>query len=72
MLNKDFRQAVMFALDRAAYQAQTVGEEAKTKALRNMLVPPTFVSADGEDFGQMVKKRLGRLWYGMARCRFVR
>lgn len=58
MLNKDFRQAVMFALDRAAYQAQTVGEEAKTKALRNMLVPPTFVSADGEDFGQMVKKDL--------------
>lgn len=39
VLNKNFRQAVNFALDRTAYSAQSNGEEAASKTLRNTLVP---------------------------------
>lgn len=56
--NKDFRQAVTFGFDRAAYNAQTAGEEAKEKALRNTLVPPAFVQISGEDFGKTVESEL--------------
>ncbi|EHI69143.1 peptide ABC transporter substrate-binding protein [Streptococcus ictaluri] len=59
--NKDFRQAVMFGFDRAAFQAQKFGEDAKTKALRNMLVPPSFVTVGDENFGDVVEKELSTL-----------
>lgn len=38
VLNKNFRQAVNFALDRTAHSAQSNGEEAASKTLRNTLV----------------------------------
>lgn len=58
MNNKDFRQAVTFGFDRASYNAQGNGEEAKDKALRNTLVPPAFVQIDGKDFGDTVEADL--------------
>lgn len=66
--NKDFRQAVTFAFDRASWNSQVAGEEAKDKALRNTLVPPTFVQIDGKDFGDTVTKdleTLGDEWQGV-------
>ncbi|HER1171411.1 TPA: peptide ABC transporter substrate-binding protein [Streptococcus pyogenes] len=59
--NKDFRQAIQFAFDRASFQAQTAGQDAKTKALRNMLVPPTFVTVGESDFGSEVEKEMAKL-----------
>ncbi|MTV75648.1 peptide ABC transporter ATP-binding protein, partial [Streptococcus pneumoniae] len=44
VLNKNFRQAINFAYDRTSYGAQTQGEDGATKILRNLVVPPTFVS----------------------------
>lgn len=61
LLNKDFRQALTFAFDRAAYNSQNVGEEAKEKALRNTLVPPTFVSVGEKSYGDVVKEELSGL-----------
>ncbi len=58
ILNKDFRQAVTFAFDRAAWNSQAVGEEASTKALRNLFVPPEFVSTNGTEFGDLVTEEL--------------
>lgn len=59
--NKDFRQAVTFAFDRASWNSQSVGEEGKDKSLRNTLVPPTFVQVGGKDFGDVVKTDLDAL-----------
>lgn len=56
--NKKFRQAIMFGFDRATYMAQTHGEDFKNEAIRNTMVPPTFVSVDGEPFGNRVAKYL--------------
>ena len=58
MNNKDFRQAVSFAFDRASWNAQVNGEEAKEKALRNTLVPPAFVQIEGKEFGESVTAEL--------------
>lgn len=58
LLNKDFRQAIAFGFDRAAYASQVNGKEGATKILRNTFVPPTFVQADGKSFGDMVKEKL--------------
>ncbi|MGT2926527.1 peptide ABC transporter substrate-binding protein [Streptococcus cuniculipharyngis] len=58
ILNKDFRQAINFALDRTAYSSQLAGEDAATKSLRNMLVPPTFVTSGEKTFGDLVKEQL--------------
>ena len=58
ILNKDFRQAITFAFDRAAWNSQAVGEEASTKALRNLFVPPAFVSTNGTEFGDLVTEEL--------------
>jgi len=57
-LNKNFRQAVNFALDRTAYSAQSNGEEAASKTLRNTLVPPTFVQVGDKTFGEVVASKL--------------
>lgn len=56
--NKDFRQALTFAFDRQNYMAQNVGEDAANKPLRNLSVPPTFVSSGEEDFGDLVTKEM--------------
>ncbi|MGT2888598.1 peptide ABC transporter substrate-binding protein [Streptococcus didelphis] len=58
ILNKDFRQAIAFGFNRMSYQAQTAGQDAANKALRNILVPPTFVQTKKEDFGKLVEKDL--------------
>ena len=58
VLNKNFRQAVNFALDRTAYSAQSNGEEAASKTLRNTLVPPIFVQVGDKTFGEVVASKL--------------
>ena len=58
LLNKDFRQAIAFGFDRTAYASQVNGESGATKLLRNLFVPPTFVQADGKNFGELVKEKL--------------
>lgn len=68
VLNKNFRQAVNFALDRTAYSAQSNGEEAASKTLRNTLVPPTFVQVGDKTFGEVVASKLvnyGTEWAGI-------
>lgn len=60
-LNKNFRKAIQFAFDRPAYQAQSVGEANAKNALRNTLVPPVFIVADGKDFGQLVHAELMKI-----------
>ncbi len=58
LLNKDFRRAIAFGFDRQTYLAQNVGKDASDKALRNMIVPDTFVSAGGKNFGQLTEEKL--------------
>jgi len=58
LLNKDFRQALSFGFDRTAYASQVNGASGATKLLRNLFVPPTFVQADGKNFGELVKEKL--------------
>ena len=58
LLNKDFRQSIAFGIDRTAYTSQINGESGATKLLRNLFVPPTFVQADGKNFGDLVKEKL--------------
>lgn len=58
-----------FALDRTSYSAQSNGKEAATKTLRSLLVPPTFVQANGKDFGTLVEQKLataGDEWKGVS------
>ena len=68
VLNKNFRQAINFALDRTAYSAQSNGEEAAKNTLRNTLVPPTFVQVGDKTFGEKVASKLvnyGTEWANM-------
>ena len=68
LLNKDFRQAIAFGFDRTAYASQLNGQTGASKILRNIFVPPTFVQADGKNFGDMVKEKLvtyGDEWKGV-------
>lgn len=68
ILNKNFRQALNFAIDRTAYSAQSNGEEAASKTLRNTLVPPTFVQIGDKTFGEVTASKLvnyGSEWSGI-------
>ncbi|WP_061588738.1 peptide ABC transporter substrate-binding protein [Streptococcus oralis] len=68
ILNKNFRQAINFGIDRTAYSAQSNGEEAASKTLRNTLVPPTFVQVGDETFGEVTASKLvnyGTEWSGI-------
>ena len=56
--NKNFRQAINFALDRTSLSAQSNGEEGASKNLRTLLVPPTFVQVNNKDFGTVVEEKL--------------
>ena len=58
VLNKNFRQAFNYAYNRTAYGAQSQGEEGATKIIRNLVVPPTFVSINGKDFGDVVSEKM--------------
>jgi len=67
--NKNFRQALNFALDRTSYSAQANGKEGASRTLRTLLVPPTFVQANGKDFGTLVEEKLaatGDEWKGVS------
>lgn len=46
--NANFRRAILFALDRGAYNACTDGEEVKYNALRNTYTPGGFVMTEEE------------------------
>lgn len=46
MLNNHFRLALSMSLDRASYNAQSVGEELKLTSLRNSYTPANFVFID--------------------------
>lgn len=46
--NQAFRQALLLAVDRAAYNAQSVGEELKLTSLCNSYTPGNFVFLDEE------------------------
>ena len=68
VLNKNFRQAFNYAYNRTAYGAQSQGEEGATKIIRNLVVPPTFVSINGKDFGDVVSEKMvnyGQEWQGI-------
>lgn len=68
ILNKNFRQALNFAIDRTTYSAQSNGEEAASKTLRNTLVPPTFVQVGDKTFGEVTASKLvnyGIEWSGL-------
>lgn len=68
ILNKNFRQAINFGIDRIAYSAQSNGEEAASKTLRNTLVPPTFVQVGDKTFGEVTASKLvnyGTEWSGI-------
>ena len=41
-----------------AYSAQSNGEEAASKTLRNTLVPPTFVQVGDKTFGEVTASKL--------------
>ena len=69
ILNKNFRQAINFGIDRTAYSAQSNGEEAASKTLRNTLVPPTFVQIGDKTFGEVTASKLvnyGTEWSGIS------
>ncbi|MFT8411645.1 MAG: peptide ABC transporter substrate-binding protein [Schleiferilactobacillus perolens] len=61
ILNKNFRQAIQFAFDKTAYNAQAVGEAGAKRSLRNEMTPPAFVSIDGKNYGSQVEKDLAAL-----------
>lgn len=68
ILNKNFRQAINFGIERTAYSAQSNGEEAASKTLRNTLVPPTFVQIGDKTFGEVTASKLvnyGTEWSGI-------
>lgn len=73
MQNKNFRQAMLFAFDRATWNGVTRGEDLKATNLRNMYTHPEFVSlsndvtVDGKEwkagtfYGEMVQYYLEQL-----------
>lgn len=68
MLNKDFRQAINFALNRHSYAAQLNGEDGADKIIRNSLVPDNFVQSGGKNFGDIAQAELvnyGDQWKGV-------
>ncbi|MFA9494170.1 peptide ABC transporter substrate-binding protein [Streptococcus sp. E17BB] len=61
LLNKDFRQALNFAISRANYHAQAAGEDAKTKGIRNMLTAPTFVNVGDQTYGDVFTEKMAAI-----------
>ncbi|MGF3227218.1 peptide ABC transporter substrate-binding protein [Facklamia sp. P12932] len=58
LLNKAFRQAIMFAFDKHTYMTQKFGEEFADTDIRNLLVAPEFVMLEEESFGEAVARHL--------------
>ena len=68
ILNKDFRQAITFALNRESYSAQLNSKQFAKPAIRNTYTAPAFVQVDGKDFGDVVADKLttyGDQWKGV-------
>ena len=68
ILNKDFRQAIAFGLNRIALNAQFNGEQGAPIVTRTSFVPSGFVQSDGKDFGQLTAAKLesmGDQWKGI-------
>ena len=68
ILNKNFRQAITFALNRENYSAQVNGKDYAKAAIRNMYTAPAFVQVNGKDFGDVVADKLqtyGDQWSGV-------
>ncbi len=69
LLNKNFRQALNFALDRHSYTAQLNGEEGADKIIRNSLVPHDYVQVGEKTFGELAQAELvsyGDKWKDVA------
>ena len=69
LLNKNFRQALNFALDRHSYTAQLNGEEGADKIIRNSLVPHDYVQVGEKTFGELAQAELvsyGDQWKNVA------
>lgn len=69
LLNKNFRQALNFALDRHSYTAQLNGEEGADKIIRNSLVPHDYVQVGEKTFGELAQTELvsyGDQWKDVA------
>lgn len=60
VLNRDFRLAVQFAFNKTNYTAQINGKAGATRALRNEMTPPSFVTIDGKDYGSQVETDLSK------------
>lgn len=68
LLNKDFRQALNFAINRTAFSSQLNGKDGAKEAVRNLFVMPTFVSAGEKSFGDLVTEKMpayGDEWNGV-------
>ena len=69
LLNKNFRQAINFALDRHSYSAQMNGEEGADKIIRTSLVPYDYVQVGEKTFGELAQEQLvtyGDQWKDVA------
>jgi len=69
LLNKNFRNAILHAFDRATFNSIRLGDDLKLNNLRNMYTQPTFVSilketagyAAGLTYGDVVQAELVKL-----------
>lgn len=62
ILNENFRTAIFRGLDRAALNAQGVGEALKFNALRNTYTSPDFVStSDGKSYATLLLAELNKI-----------
>ena len=59
LLNKEFRQALNFAVDRNSYSAQTNGTEGATVGIRNTFSPYDLQVGD-KQFGKLVEESLAK------------
>ena len=69
LLNKNFRQALNFALDRHSDTAQLNGDEGANKIIRNSLVPHDYVQVGEKTFGELAQAELvsyGDQWKDVA------
>lgn len=59
IMSKNFRFALMFAVDRVSYLTQVTGSDEVSKLmLRNTLTPSEFVQIDGKPYGEYVAKEV--------------
>ncbi|MGM9886625.1 MAG: peptide ABC transporter substrate-binding protein [Lactococcus sp.] len=61
ILNRDFRAAISYSLNRVDYLAQVSGKDGAENKVRNSLVPTNFVNIDGKPYGDTVKSELDSL-----------